>query len=77
MGFQRKVYSLLSVQLLLTAIVAGFCAYSEVLNSNSKNNPEIFFLCLPLSIVLFGALYIKRHDVPANFYLLGAFPIVE
>ncbi|KAB7506988.1 Protein lifeguard 4 [Armadillidium nasatum] len=77
MGFQRKVYSLLSVQLLLTTIVAGFCAYSEVLNSYLKDNPVIFFLCLPLSIVLFGALYIKRLDVPANFYLLVAYTIVE
>ncbi|KAB7507101.1 hypothetical protein Anas_04283 [Armadillidium nasatum] len=42
-----------------------------------EDNPEIFFLCLPLSIVLFSALYIKRLDVPANFYLLVAFTIVE
>ncbi|RXG73702.1 hypothetical protein Avbf_02850 [Armadillidium vulgare] len=71
------LYSLLSKQLLLTTIVSGFCAYSEVLNSNLKDKPEIFFLCLPLSIVLFSALYIKMHDVHANFYLLGDYTIVE
>ncbi|KAL7636500.1 UNVERIFIED_CONTAM: hypothetical protein RMT77_013275 [Armadillidium vulgare] len=77
MGFLRKVYGLLSVQLLLTTVVAGVCAYSQVINSSLKDNPWVFLLCLPLSVVLIIALHIKRHEVPMNFFLLGAFTVVE
>ncbi|MCL4131748.1 UNVERIFIED_CONTAM: hypothetical protein GTU68_013019 [Idotea baltica] len=65
------------MQLLLTTIVAGACAYTPVIRTTLHSNPWIFLACLPISIVLIIALHIKRHQVPINFFLLGAFTIME
>lgn len=77
MGFLRKVYGLLSVQLLVTTVVAGTFAYTPVLRDTIHANPWMLILCLPLSMGLLMALHFKRHQVPMNFILLGAFTIVE
>ncbi|XP_042869294.1 protein lifeguard 4-like [Penaeus japonicus] len=77
MGFLRKVYGLLSVQLLVTTVVAATCAYTPVLKDTIHANPWLLIMCLPLALGVLIALHVKRHHVPINFLLLGAFTIIE
>lgn len=77
MGFLRKVYGLLSVQLLVTTVVAGTFAYTPVLRDAIHSNPWVVMLCLPIAIGLLIALHVKRHHVPINYVLLTAFTVVE
>lgn len=77
MGFLRKVYGLLSVQLLVTTVVAAAFAYTPVLREAIHANPWMLIMCLPLTIGLLIALHVKRHHVPINFMLLAAFTVIE
>ncbi|XP_018007861.1 protein lifeguard 4 [Hyalella azteca] len=77
MGFLRKVYGLLSVQLLVTAVVAGVCAYTPVVRDTIHTNPWLLIMCLPAAFGLLIALHVKRHVVPMNLILLAAFTVVE
>lgn len=77
MGFLRKVYGLLSVQLLVTAVVAGVCAYTPVVRDTIHANPWVLMLCLPTTFGLLIALHIKRHVVPINLVLLAGFTVLE
>uniref|UniRef100_A0A2P2I354 Protein lifeguard 4-like n=1 Tax=Hirondellea gigas TaxID=1518452 RepID=A0A2P2I354_9CRUS len=77
MGFLRKVYGLLSMQLLVTAVVAGVCAYTPVVRDTIHTNPWILLLCFPATLGLLIALHINRHIVPRNLVLLAAFTVVE
>ncbi|XP_020290082.1 protein lifeguard 4-like [Pseudomyrmex gracilis] len=77
MGFLRKVYGLLSIQLLMTfAIGAVFILNSSVklyVQENSWTIGLAFFSTLGILI----ALMIKRKDHPANLILLGAFTLTQ
>ena len=77
MGFLRKVYGLLSVQLLVTTIVAATVAYTPVLRDTIHSNPLLLMFVIIMSFVLLFALHVKRHHVPINLFLLGGFTIVE
>lgn len=76
MGLLQKVYATLSVQLLLTVVLAYVCPHLENLNSYLKDNPQVFWFCLPSVIILLIALRIKRHKIPLNFFLLGTLTFV-
>lgn len=77
MGFLRKVYGLLSTQLLLTTLVSGVCAYVPAVNDVIRGSPWVLLICFPLTIGLLIALHVKRHVVPLNLVLLAAFTVVE
>lgn len=89
LGFIRKVYGLLSMQLLLTIVVASifmctpqiksFVHEKYVSNYLLKNAKRIYcsdwmlFASFIPSIMLLIALIIKRRDTPTNLILLAAF----
>ncbi|XP_045471987.1 protein lifeguard 4-like [Harmonia axyridis] len=77
LGFMRKVYGLLSMQLLLTTIVAAVCMYTIPVKTFVQTNVWMVSLSMILSFVLLIALHIKRRDTPANLILLAGFTIVE
>ncbi|XP_066968269.1 protein lifeguard 4-like [Macrobrachium rosenbergii] len=77
MGFLRKVYGLLSVQLMVTTVVAAAFAYTPVLRDTIHANQWLLLVSIFLSFGLLIALHVKRHHVPINFFLLGGFTIVE
>uniref|UniRef100_A0A8C4QIR9 Transmembrane BAX inhibitor motif containing 4 n=1 Tax=Eptatretus burgeri TaxID=7764 RepID=A0A8C4QIR9_EPTBU len=77
MGFLRKVYGILSTQLLLTAAVsAAFLSMSEAADF-VKRNPILLIAMLVTSLGLIVALHVKRHQHPTNLFLLLAFTLVE
>lgn len=79
-GFVQKVYSILSVQLLITSIFCGFSTLSESFSAFQARNMWLFFLCLISSIVILCMLYCCRdmaRKVPTNYILLFSFTFCE
>lgn len=77
MGFLRKVYGLLSVQLLITiAVTATFMAI-EPLKLFVQTNPWMLLPSFLLTIGTLLALHVKRREHPVNLILLTAFTVVE
>ena len=77
MGFIRKVYSILLVQLVSTTVVGA----TMMLNTDIKNwvqsNQWMMIVALVGSIGSLLTLMWKRNSYPTNFYLLGLFTLIE
>ena len=73
MGFLRKVYGLLSVQLLMTSLIGGVCLFNPVVKGLIHSNPWLILVAFVLSMVLLVALHIKRKETPINLILLASF----
>ena len=73
MGFLRKVYGLLSVQLAMTTLVAGVCLFNPAVKALIHSNPWLIMVAFILSLVLLVALHVKRKEAPLNLILLAAF----
>ena len=78
-GFIRKVYGILTIQLLFTVLMCGLTFLPSV-NSFYKRNIILFWICLILSIAIIIPLICFREvsrKVPINYVLLGAFTFCE
>lgn len=73
MGFIRKVYSLLGVQLIMTTIIAATCMVTPQIKEFVVANPWTLLVSFILNIGLIIALAIKRKETPINLILLAAF----
>jgi len=77
MGFLRKVYGIVSVQLIFTTIVAAFFMLCEPVAEYMKTSQW------PLMVSMFGsfgvlfALMVKSREVPTNYILLAIFTLFE
>ncbi|KAJ9143660.1 UPF0005-domain-containing protein [Coniochaeta hoffmannii] len=75
--FVRKVYTILTVQLLATAGVSALSFFSEGYKAWIQSHPSLVW------ISLFGAMgfmlltYWKRHSYPTNLLFLSAFTLTE
>lgn len=77
LGFIRKVYGILSFQLLLTVVISAFFMYNETAKHFVQGIPNLLFIGMIASIGLVIALGVKRLESPTNMYLLIAFTISE
>jgi len=77
LGFLRKVYSLLGMQLILTTIIAGVCMGVSQIKEFVHQNPWILLVAFILSITLLILCSVKRRETPINLILLAAFTVVE
>ncbi|KAH0948996.1 hypothetical protein HN011_006895 [Eciton burchellii] len=77
MGFLRKVYGLLSIQLLMTVVVGAVFMMSSTVKLYVQNNPWTIGLAFFMTIGILIGLLIKRRDHPANLFLLSAFTLVQ
>ena len=73
LGFLRKVYTLLSCQLILTTIIAGTCMFTPQIKGFVHDNPWMLLVSFVLSIALLIGLSVKRRETPINLVLLAAF----
>jgi FtsH-binding integral membrane protein len=77
MQFVRKVYAILTVQLLLTAVLSSVSFFSDTYRTWIQSNMWMMI------VSIFGALgfmlvtYWKRKSYPANLLFLSAFTILE
>ncbi|EFN69611.1 Transmembrane BAX inhibitor motif-containing protein 4 [Camponotus floridanus] len=77
MGFLRKVYGLLSIQLLMTVVVASVFVMSSTVKLYVQDNPWTIGLAFFLTMGILIGLLIKRKDHPANLILLSAFTLAQ
>ncbi|KAJ0181422.1 hypothetical protein K1T71_003507 [Dendrolimus kikuchii] len=76
LGFIRKVYGLLTVQLLATVATAALML-AKPIQAFVHQNDWMIILAFVLSMVTLFALIAKRKDSPANLFLLAAFTVTQ
>lgn len=73
----RKIYTILSLQLLATFAVGFWVSYSQAMQTFILRHPNILFVPLIGSFVTLGLTYWKRHSHPTNLALLSSFTAME
>ncbi|KAK1294616.1 BI1-like protein [Acorus calamus] len=74
-GFIRKVYGILTAQILLTTIISSFTVLYAPLNDTLTDSPGLLFALAILPLVLLCPLYLYRERHPLNFVFLGLFTV--
>lgn len=77
MGFIRKVYTILLVQLLSTTAVGATMMLNVGIKTWVQSNQWMMITAVVASFASLFALMWKRNSYPTNFYLLAAFTLVE
>uniref|UniRef100_A0A3Q0RFU8 Transmembrane BAX inhibitor motif containing 4 n=1 Tax=Amphilophus citrinellus TaxID=61819 RepID=A0A3Q0RFU8_AMPCI len=73
MDFLRKVYTLLSLQVILTTATSAVFMFSQTIREFILASPAVVLVSSLLSLALLLALAVYRHQHPANLYLLFTF----
>ncbi|NWY94581.1 LFG4 protein, partial [Loxia curvirostra] len=73
MAFLRKVYSILSVQVLLTTVTTAIFLYSTGVQAFVHERPALLLISGFGSLAVIVALTLYRHQHPVNLYLLFGF----
>ncbi|KAH9514307.1 Transmembrane BAX inhibitor motif-containing protein 4 [Bulinus truncatus] len=77
MGFMRKVYGILCVQLMVTTLMSAIFMMSETLQSFVQTNHWMLTISIFATFGVLFALMWKRHETPTNYILLGIFTLLE
>uniref|UniRef100_A0A023FGJ5 Putative golgi antiapoptotic protein n=1 Tax=Amblyomma cajennense TaxID=34607 RepID=A0A023FGJ5_AMBCJ len=77
LGFLRKVYGILSAQLLATTVIAAFGMFTPAVKLYISQNQWMVMGAFIMSMVLLLALMVKRRETPTNYVLLTAFTFVQ
>ncbi|NWZ21203.1 LFG4 protein, partial [Asarcornis scutulata] len=73
MAFLRKVYSILSIQVLLTTVTSAIFLYSTGVQAFVHERPALLLISVFGSLAIILALTLYRHQHPVNLYLLFGF----
>ncbi|WEW56002.1 hypothetical protein PRK78_001437 [Emydomyces testavorans] len=77
MQFIRKVYSILTVQLLVTAGLSAFSFFNDSYRHWVQSNAWIMFASVIGALVFMLLTYWKRKSYPSNLLFLGIFTLLE
>ncbi|XP_047431370.1 protein lifeguard 4 isoform X2 [Mugil cephalus] len=77
MDFLRKVYTLLSLQIILTTGISALFMFCQPIKDFVHSSPAVVMVSALLSLVLLLMLAIYRQQHPFNLYLLLAFTLLE
>ncbi|KAL2102207.1 hypothetical protein ACEWY4_001375 [Coilia grayii] len=77
MDFLRKVYTILSLQIILTTAMSAIFMFCEPIKAFVHASPAVVLVSAIASLVLIFALFIYRHQHPINLYLLFGFTLLE
>ncbi|KAL1916116.1 uncharacterized protein VTP21DRAFT_6120 [Calcarisporiella thermophila] len=77
MDFVRKVYMILTSQLVATTAVGATMMFSPSIQQWSQANPWMVWVSMFATFGVLFALFWKRRSAPTNYYLLGAFTLLE
>ncbi|XP_019155198.1 PREDICTED: BI1-like protein [Ipomoea nil] len=72
-GFIRKVYGIISAQILLTTLVAGVTVLYAPLNEVLKGSSALLLFLVFLPFLLLWPLHVYQQRHPLNFIFLGLF----
>ncbi|POR38401.1 hypothetical protein TPAR_01414 [Tolypocladium paradoxum] len=75
--FVRKVYTILTVQLLATAGVSSLSFFSESYKAWIQSHPALVWVSLISAMVFMGLTYWKRKSYPTNLLFLSLFTVTE
>ncbi|KAK6072347.1 bax inhibitor family protein [Seiridium cupressi] len=75
--FIRKVYTILTAQLVVTAIVSGLSFWSEGYKVWIQSHPALVFVSLFGAIGFMLLTYWKRKSYPTNLLFLSGFTLLE
>ncbi|NXX73988.1 LFG4 protein, partial [Urocolius indicus] len=73
MAFLRKVYSIVSIQVLLTTVTSAIFLYSTGVQAFVHERPILLLISAFGSLAVIVALILYRHQHPVNLYLLFGF----
>tara|TARA_B110001452_G_C14984991_1_gene344345 strand:+ start:105 stop:632 length:528 start_codon:yes stop_codon:yes gene_type:complete len=76
-AFIRKVYGILSIQLLLTVAGAGTFMFVDSAREYALSSVGVFYVALFMPIGILFALMCYKDKHPVNMYLLSAFTLCE
>jgi len=76
-GFIRKVYSILSMQLILTVVGAATFMFVESARTFALSSPGVMYTALFLPFIVLFALFCYKNKHPVNMYLLTIFTVCE
>ncbi|XP_064021968.1 protein lifeguard 4 [Pogoniulus pusillus] len=77
MAFLRKVYGILSIQVLLTTLTSAVFLYSTEVQAFIREWPFLILISGIGALPLMVALIFCRHQHPVNLYLLFGFTLLE
>nr|BAN21038.1 nmda receptor glutamate-binding chain [Riptortus pedestris] len=77
LGFLRKVYSLVFMQLFVTALFGFTLYFWQDGRLFVQNNYWLISVAFIVSVVTLIALHIKRKETPTNYILLSIFTVVQ
>ncbi|EEH21729.1 hypothetical protein PABG_03945 [Paracoccidioides brasiliensis Pb03] len=77
MQFVRKVYFILTIQLLLTTVLSSISFFSENYRTWIQTHPWLMLVSAISALVFMGLTYWKRKSYPTNLMFLGGFTILE
>ncbi|CAI4211211.1 unnamed protein product [Parascedosporium putredinis] len=75
--FVRKVYAILSVQLIATTALSSVSFFSTGYKQWIQSNPTLLWISLLGSMVFMGLTYWKRKSYPTNLAFLAVFTALE
>ncbi|KAI8327396.1 inhibitor of apoptosis-promoting Bax1-domain-containing protein [Choanephora cucurbitarum] len=73
----RKVYSILTVQLLTTSLVSSLYMFNDGIKQWVQTNPWMILVSAFGSLIVLFALMWKARSTPLNYYLLALFTLLE
>ncbi|KAM4615043.1 protein lifeguard 4 [Polymixia lowei] len=77
MDFLRKVYTILSLQIILTTATSALFMFCDTIKNFVHASPAVVVVSALGSLVLILALVVYRHQHPVNLYLLLTFTLLE
>ncbi|KAM9310212.1 protein lifeguard 4 [Pholidichthys leucotaenia] len=77
MDFLRKVYTLLSLQIILTTATSAVFMFCQPVKDFVHSSPALVLVSALFSLGLLLALALYRHQHPVNLHLLLAFTLCE
>ncbi|XP_016298627.1 protein lifeguard 4-like [Sinocyclocheilus anshuiensis] len=77
MDFLRKVYTILSLQIIVTTAVSALFMLCNPIKNFVHESPSLVLISAIGSLILLLALAVYRHQHPINLYLLLGFTLLE
>ncbi|XP_073694302.1 protein lifeguard 4-like [Garra rufa] len=77
MDFLRKVYTILSLQIVVTTAVSALFMLCNPIKNFVHESPVLVLVSAIGSLILLLALAVYRHQHPVNLYLLFGFTLLE
>lgn len=77
MDFLRKVYTILSLQIIITTAVSALFMLCNPIKIFVHESPALVLISAIGSLILLLALAVYRHQHPVNLYLLFGFTLLE